>query len=198
METARGVAQQGTRPMVVEAGTVPVEYGMRYAPNAGECDKCHYWRTWDFKVENPRTGKMIPGHVTRDGYKVGDGGCPYWQAVMQARAARPSKLDVLITGSLATGIQPALGEQGGQATASTGQIQVVGSRVLDLGDISSLATRDATAATSTSWSLHGVRIDRVGDHVVVALGGRTAAFSSGDAIKLAGAILDLVARKHGS
>jgi hypothetical protein len=47
-----------------------------YKINAGKCTKCGNYKTWDFKVENPATGKMMPGHVDKNGNKLGDGDCP--------------------------------------------------------------------------------------------------------------------------
>ncbi|MHA1369554.1 MAG: hypothetical protein ACTSRA_07585 [Promethearchaeota archaeon] len=65
--------------MVVELEeTIIIDKSRTYAVNAGKCNYCGYYRTWEFKVLNPKTGKLIPGHVTEEGFKINDGSCPYW------------------------------------------------------------------------------------------------------------------------
>jgi hypothetical protein len=71
-------------------GELRVDTTRKYALNAGKCEQCGQYKTWDFRVANLRTGKQLPGHVTADGYKVGDGDCPYWariRALNERRAA---------------------------------------------------------------------------------------------------------------
>ena len=34
--------------------------------------------TWDHRIVNPKTGKLMPAHVNRDGHLVGTGQCPFW------------------------------------------------------------------------------------------------------------------------
>jgi hypothetical protein len=63
-----------------------------YPINAGKCDKCGYYKTWGFKVRNPKTGKMMPGHVTEDGIKIGNGECPYY-ANRNTTSFPPAELD---------------------------------------------------------------------------------------------------------
>jgi hypothetical protein len=178
----------------------PVDFHIRYKVTAGECDKCHYWRTWDFKVMNTRTGKMIPGHVTKDGYKVGDGSCPYWQAIDRARAANPSRLDMLITESIANGIQPGLTKQ--QPTSTT--IPISSGSAPDL--VAAGGDRSTTIPISNggiapklnqdaSRSRHGVGVERVEGHILLTLGEKVAAFSLDDAVRLAADILDHVSKK---
>lgn len=67
------------------ATDINVDRTRKYAVNAGQCDKCKFFKTWAFKITNPKTGKQMPGHVTEEGYKIGDGSCPYW-ADTKARA----------------------------------------------------------------------------------------------------------------
>ncbi|MFX0100437.1 MAG: hypothetical protein ACFFCS_12765 [Candidatus Hodarchaeota archaeon] len=49
-----------------------------YPRNAGHCERCGYYKTWGFRVQNPKSGKMMPGHVNEDGFKINNGDCPYW------------------------------------------------------------------------------------------------------------------------
>lgn len=65
------------------AGAVPsldIDISKTYKLDAGQCEKCGYYKTWGFRVLNPKSGKMMPGHVTSEGYKLGDGNCPFWLA----------------------------------------------------------------------------------------------------------------------
>jgi hypothetical protein len=71
-------------------GELRVDTTRKYALNAGKCEQCGQYKTWDFRVANVRTGKQLPGHVTADGYKIGEGDCPYWariRALNERRAA---------------------------------------------------------------------------------------------------------------
>lgn len=54
---------------------------------AGPCERCGFFKTWEFRVLNEKTGRMMPGHVTADGYKIGDGKCPYWEAFSKEKKA---------------------------------------------------------------------------------------------------------------
>ena len=63
--------------------TDDIDYSRQYKVNAGRCDRCGNYKTWEFKFTNPRTGKGMPGHVTEEGYKIGDGGCPYYSSRAQ-------------------------------------------------------------------------------------------------------------------
>nr|MDO8086069.1 hypothetical protein [Candidatus Sigynarchaeum springense] len=67
-----------------EQGTVdglPVDTGTKYPLDAGRCESCGNYKTWKFKVQNKKTGRMMPGHVTADGFKIGDGDCPKWAKI---------------------------------------------------------------------------------------------------------------------
>ncbi|MHA1793839.1 MAG: hypothetical protein ACTSVI_14445 [Promethearchaeota archaeon] len=55
-----------------------VDTSRAYPVNAGQCKYCGFFKTWGFRVENPKTGNKVPGHVTKEGFKIGDGQCPYW------------------------------------------------------------------------------------------------------------------------
>ncbi len=60
---------------------IQVDTTRKYNLNAGKCEQCGQYKTWDFRVANVKTGKQLPGHVTADGYKIGDGDCPYWARI---------------------------------------------------------------------------------------------------------------------
>ena len=57
----------------------------KYRINAGQCDKCGYFKSWDFKIMNPKSGKHVPGHVTKEGFKINDGDCPFY-ALLKIRS----------------------------------------------------------------------------------------------------------------
>jgi hypothetical protein len=61
-----------------EEPAIRVDQSRKYPTTAGQCDKCGYFKTWAFKIVNPKTGKQVPGHVTRDGFKINDGDCPFY------------------------------------------------------------------------------------------------------------------------
>ena len=56
-----------------------------YRSNAGQCDKCGNFKTWDFRVPNPKTGKLVPGHIDEHGHKLGDGDCPFYSKFPKKR-----------------------------------------------------------------------------------------------------------------
>ncbi|NMC06636.1 MAG: hypothetical protein GYA24_15570, partial [Candidatus Lokiarchaeota archaeon] len=61
-----------------EEPAIRIDQSRKYPTSAGQCDKCGYYKTWAFKIVNPKTGKQVPGHVTRDGFKINDGDCPFY------------------------------------------------------------------------------------------------------------------------
>nr|MDO8113271.1 hypothetical protein [Candidatus Sigynarchaeota archaeon] len=68
-----------------------VDTTKQYKPSAGQCPQCGHYKTWDFKITNPKTGKGMPGHVTKEGFKIGDGNCPYWNNLQKLNAAKAEK-----------------------------------------------------------------------------------------------------------
>nr|MDO8109190.1 hypothetical protein [Candidatus Sigynarchaeota archaeon] len=68
---------------------IRVDESRKYRVNAGQCDKCGYFKSWDFKITNPKTGKGLPGHVTKDGFKINDGDCPFY-ALIKAKTKERS------------------------------------------------------------------------------------------------------------
>ncbi|MHA1999232.1 MAG: hypothetical protein ACTSU9_14030 [Promethearchaeota archaeon] len=59
---------------------IKIDNSRKYNVNAGQCDKCGFYKTWEYRFKNPKTGKMMPGHVTEEGFKINDGSCPYWSS----------------------------------------------------------------------------------------------------------------------
>ena len=70
---------------------ITLDKSRAYPLNAGQCDRCGYYKTWGFRVENPKSGKMMPGHVDENGFKINNGDCPYWTKLRERRRSAPSK-----------------------------------------------------------------------------------------------------------
>ncbi|MBD3185800.1 hypothetical protein GF325_03140 [Candidatus Bathyarchaeota archaeon] len=68
-----------------EDADLAIDRSRRYKINAGQCNRCGFYKTWEFRFKNPKSGKMMPGHVTEDGFKINDGGCPYWATIKKNR-----------------------------------------------------------------------------------------------------------------
>jgi hypothetical protein len=68
------------------APDIKVDKSRDYKVNAGRCNNCGFYKTWEFRVKNPKSGKMMPGHVTEDGHKIDNGECPYWTEIKGAHA----------------------------------------------------------------------------------------------------------------
>lgn len=68
-----------------------IDTSKQFKPMTEQCPKCQYFRTWGFKVLNPQTGKLIPGHVTKEGFKIGNGECPYYQNLAKINAKKQEK-----------------------------------------------------------------------------------------------------------
>ncbi len=71
-----------------EEPAIRVDQSRKYPTSAGQCDKCGYFKTWAFKIVNPKTGKQVPGHVTKEGFKINDGDCPFYALLKQKAAGR--------------------------------------------------------------------------------------------------------------
>ena len=74
-----------------EEPAIRVDWSRKYPTSAGTCDKCGYFKTWAFKIVNPKTGKQVPGHVTKEGFKINDGDCPFYALLKQKAAEKPSQ-----------------------------------------------------------------------------------------------------------
>ncbi|MHA1370161.1 MAG: hypothetical protein ACTSWN_10490 [Promethearchaeota archaeon] len=64
---------------------VSVDKSKKYSINAGKCDHCGFFKTWDVRVKNPKSGKMMPAHVNQEGYMINNGYCPYWSAIFEQK-----------------------------------------------------------------------------------------------------------------
>lgn len=119
LELAIQAAKKQAQPTLEQATPQEgpkIDESTKYRLNAGKCDKCGNFKTWDFKILNEKTGKQVPGHVTKDGFKIDDGDCPYWSALrkgekpaaVQAEAPAPAMprddahFDALVTAIAAT------------------------------------------------------------------------------------------------
>ncbi|MHA1793100.1 MAG: hypothetical protein ACTSVI_10680 [Promethearchaeota archaeon] len=60
---------------------IKIDKTSKHEINAGQCQYCGNYKTWDFKVLNKKTGKWIPGHVTKEGFKINDGYCPFFSLI---------------------------------------------------------------------------------------------------------------------
>ena len=59
----------------------------KYQINAGQCPRCGNYKTWEFKVTNQASGKMMPGHVDANGFKIGNGDCPAFKPSASKKAS---------------------------------------------------------------------------------------------------------------
>jgi hypothetical protein len=64
-----------------DSDDIKIDKSVKYKVNAGQCDKCGYFKTWDTRIKNPKTKKSMPAHVTEEGHLVNGGECPYWTGV---------------------------------------------------------------------------------------------------------------------
>ncbi|MBN2149856.1 MAG: hypothetical protein JW839_00290 [Candidatus Lokiarchaeota archaeon] len=88
-----------TQPRQQTVDGLPVDTGTRYKLDAGQCKECGQYKTWGFKVQNEKTGKMMPGHVTAEGFKIGEGDCPKWARIAAANRKRAEQRAVGAAGA---------------------------------------------------------------------------------------------------
>jgi hypothetical protein len=69
---------------------IRVDKARKYPTSAGQCDKCGYFKTWAFKIVNPKSGKQVPGHVTKEGFKINDGDCPFYSLLKRKAEGQPA------------------------------------------------------------------------------------------------------------
>lgn len=72
---------------------IKIDESTTYTINAGRCDYCGNFKTWDFRVQNPKSGKMMPGHVTENGFKINNGDCPFFSSIRNKRGNEEKKTD---------------------------------------------------------------------------------------------------------
>ncbi|MEX2754269.1 MAG: hypothetical protein Q6365_002670 [Candidatus Sigynarchaeota archaeon] len=82
---------ESTQQQATSIDGLPVDTTTRYPLDAGRCEACGQYKTWKFKVQNKRSGKMMPGHVTAEGYKIGDGNCPKWARIAELNRKKAEK-----------------------------------------------------------------------------------------------------------
>ncbi len=71
LRTERGVYNTTSQAIVNETMTLsdqpaaatpegfPVDASTKYKMDAGQCEQCGYYKTWGFKVQNKKSGKMM-------------------------------------------------------------------------------------------------------------------------------------------
>lgn len=84
---------------IKEEPAISIDKSKTYEINAGQCQHCGNYKTWQFRVKNPKSGKMMPGHVTAEGFKINDGDCPYWAAIRAKKQAKSKNVPAKIPGS---------------------------------------------------------------------------------------------------
>jgi len=101
----------------------PVDTSTKYPLDARRCESCGQYKTWKFKVQNKKSGKMMPGHVTAEGFKIGDGECPKWARIAELNKKKAEKRAAEATMPIAAPPRPGAWIQdiaggSGQAVAS--------------------------------------------------------------------------------
>ena len=79
------------QPAATTAEGFTVDASVKYEIDAGQCEACGYFKTWKYKVPNKKSGKMMPGHVTADGFKIGEGDCPKWAKIADMNKKKAEK-----------------------------------------------------------------------------------------------------------
>jgi hypothetical protein len=152
-------AQQSSSPAIDQSRKYKVDPG-------GPCERCGFYKTWEFRVLNPKSGKMMPGHVTQEGFKVGDGNCPFWGSIKKNKVDKP----------------------GSPPRAAPG--------VPDAGEFFKQGPASGTSVTSRlqgSGNGDGITMQRDGNRLVLAIGQASVAIEKIQAVKLARDLLDFIA-----
>lgn len=82
---------ESTRTAAATVEGFPVDTSVKYEIDAGQCEACGQYKTWKYKVPNKKSGKMMPGHVTAEGYKIGAGDCPKWARIADSNKKKAEK-----------------------------------------------------------------------------------------------------------
>ncbi|HME54345.1 MAG TPA: hypothetical protein VKM55_19120 [Candidatus Lokiarchaeia archaeon] len=108
-----------------------VDKTKQFKPNAGQCSQCGHYKTWEFRIANQKTGKQMPGHVTKEGFKIGDGNCLYWFNISKMNAKKVEKKVTAGPRPAGTWIQDIAGSTQvvTQAKSTRQAIQVIPSQV---------------------------------------------------------------------
>ncbi|MBD3187371.1 hypothetical protein GF325_11120 [Candidatus Bathyarchaeota archaeon] len=69
---------------------LPIDTSRKLTINAGKCEKCGYYKTWNFRIKNPKSGKMMPAHVNSEGFLINKGECPYWTTLRKKTKNNPT------------------------------------------------------------------------------------------------------------
>jgi hypothetical protein len=79
------------KPVMATPDGLVIDTSRQYKTNANQCPKCGHFKTWEFTVLNSTTGKQIPGHVTKEGFKIGNGDCPYYEKLSKAKTRKQER-----------------------------------------------------------------------------------------------------------
>ncbi len=160
-----------------EEPAIRVDQSRKYPTNAGVCDKCGYFKTWAFKIVNPKTGKQVPGHVTKEGFKINDGDCPFYALLKQKAAGRPSQEPQEAPESQGTTHDPLeLDAERAPAPAKAAR--------------PAPATKQATAAQGQRF---GLTVSMEAGEIVAKVGPCTTTLTRADAAALAKVLVDMLA-----
>jgi hypothetical protein len=82
---------ESAQPAAATADGFPVDASTKYKIDAGQCEHCGYYKTWGLRIQNKKSGKMMPGHVTAEGFKIGEGDCPKWAKLADINKKKAEK-----------------------------------------------------------------------------------------------------------
>jgi hypothetical protein len=83
-----------------DSDDIKIDKSVKYKVNAGQCDKCGYFKTWDTRIKNPKTKKSMPAHVTEEGHLVNGGECPYWTHVKATKGKQLKDIRNILDGEV--------------------------------------------------------------------------------------------------
>ncbi len=159
-----------------EEPAIHVDQGRKYPTSAGQCDKCGYFKTWAFKIVNPKTGKQVPGHVTKEGFKINDGDCPFYALLKQKAAGRSDAA-------------PQEVPQGQDTTHEPLDLEAAAPAPFLARATQSAAGKQATAAQGQRF---GLTVSMEAGEIVAKVGPCTATLTRADAATLAKVLIDMV------
>jgi hypothetical protein len=177
-----------------QAGSPAIDQSRKYKVNGGQCERCGYFKTWEFRVPNNKSGKLMPGHVTEDGFKVGNGNCPFWGSMVINNADRaqqkpaapgPRLFDKQALASAGSGAraQAAINPAGNGVSSTATNVNAIPMASLEPGISSFAAEIEANG---------GVSMQHDGNKLVVSIGQVTLTIDKQQAIWLAKDLLDFL------
>ena len=162
--------------------SIAIDTSRVYKVDAGQCPKCGNFKTWQRRVPNPTSGKMMPAHVTAEGYLINDGDCPYY-ALLRKNAPRDA-------GEQATGDAPVAAPTTAPRAPTTADPPAPKGRQARAPQA---APARAPAPATGTQGLHAVADPGTGGVTFTIDGKPVATASRVDALKLCSRVLDIVA-----